>query len=513
MKLSQLKIGSLLSYIQMGVSIVINLIYTPIMIKCLGQSEYGLYQTVSSTISMLSILSLGFNASYIRYFSKYKNNNEKNEIYKLNGLFLLIFLFIGVIAFVCGLFITINLNLVFSDGLSFSEYVIAKKLMFILTINLTLMFPMSVFQNIISAYERFIALKLLGMIKTIFSPLLCIPLLLLGYKSIALVSVTLIISIITDSLYIYYVLKVLESKFVFHGFNKNILKDIVIYTSFIAINLIVDQINMNIDKIIIARYRGAIEVGVYSVGFTLYQLYQNFSSAISGVFTPRIHAIVNKNTNNKKEQSKLLTTLFIKVGRIQFLILGLISTGIIIFGYSFIVKLWAGAGFENSYLVAILLIIPSSIALIQNLGIEMQRALNKHQYRSIIYLLMAIINLFLSIILCQLYGAVGSAIGTSISLIVANGFIMNVIYYKICHIDVILFWKNILRMSLGLICPIFVGVILNKTIVINGYFTFILCIIIYTLVYIISMWLISMNKYEKKLILKPLNNIARYFMK
>ena len=66
-KINQIKIGAVLSYLQIGLSVVISLIYTPVMLRLLGQSEYGLYSTVSSTIAMLSILSLGFNSSYIRY--------------------------------------------------------------------------------------------------------------------------------------------------------------------------------------------------------------------------------------------------------------------------------------------------------------------------------------------------------------------------------------------------------------------------------------------------------------
>ena len=71
MKINQLKLGSLLTYAQMALSIGINLVYTPIMIRCLGQSEYGLYQTALSVISMMSVLNLGFSNSYIRYYSKY----------------------------------------------------------------------------------------------------------------------------------------------------------------------------------------------------------------------------------------------------------------------------------------------------------------------------------------------------------------------------------------------------------------------------------------------------------
>ena len=88
---NQIKIGSLLSYFQLVIGVIIQLVYTPIMIRFLGQSEYGLYNTVASTISMLSILSLGFNSGYIRYYSIYKKKEDDISIEKLNGLYIFIF--------------------------------------------------------------------------------------------------------------------------------------------------------------------------------------------------------------------------------------------------------------------------------------------------------------------------------------------------------------------------------------------------------------------------------------
>ena len=141
----------------------------------------------------------------------------------------------------------------------------------------------------------------------------------------------------------------------------------------------------------------------------------------------------------------MLTELFVKVGRIQFILLGLLASGVVFFGKDFITKYWAGSEYGESYYVVLLLVLPASIALIQNIGIEIQRAQNKHKFRAIVYTIMALVNLGLSIILCQKYGAVGSAIGTAISLVMANGFIMNFYYHKNCNIDIICFWKNIAR--------------------------------------------------------------------
>lgn len=127
--MNQRKLGSIISYVQMALGVIVSLIYTPYMIKILGQSEYGLYNTVASTISMMSVLSLGFNSSYIRYYSRYKEEQDTDSIYKLNGLFVLIFSVIGMIALICGLYISGHLEIVFKDGLTASEYTLARKLL------------------------------------------------------------------------------------------------------------------------------------------------------------------------------------------------------------------------------------------------------------------------------------------------------------------------------------------------------------------------------------------------
>ncbi len=501
--INQIKWGSILSYVQMGLNIIIGLIYTPLMIRLLGQSEYGLYNTVASTISSLSILSLGFNSSYIRYYSKYKKENDEEGINNLNGLFIIIFLIIGIIAFACGLFLSFNLNLVFSDGLTQREYQIAKVLMLLLTINLSVAFPMSVFINIISAYERFVFLKISGMIRTVAAPLIIIPLLYLGFKSIGIVVVTVILSFIVDCLYVWYVFFELHCKFKFDHLEFKLFKDILIFSSFIAINIIVDQINTNIDKILLGRFKGTSEVAIYSVGASLNAYYTLFSTSVSGVFTPRIHKIINEYNHDKIELRSRVSDLFIRVGRIQYAILGLILSGIIFFGMPFIVNIWAGKGYEASYYVTLLLVIPATIPLIQNLGIEIQRALNLHQFRSIVYMIMALMNLIASIYLCQLFGAIGSAIGTAIAVLIANGLIMNIFYHKRCYIDIISFWKNIIKMSRGIIIPIVVGIVMISFINLNNRLLLLLCICTYGVIYCISMWFLGINEYEKDLIKKP----------
>ena len=88
MKINQLKAGAILSYVSMGLGYIISIIYTPIMLRLLGQSQYGLYNLVSSVVSYLGLLSFGFGSAYMRYYSRYKVNNDEENIAKLNGMFI-----------------------------------------------------------------------------------------------------------------------------------------------------------------------------------------------------------------------------------------------------------------------------------------------------------------------------------------------------------------------------------------------------------------------------------------
>lgn len=506
MNTNQLKLGSLLSYGQMVLGILIGLFYTPAMIRLLGDSEYGLYNTVASTISMLSILSLGFNSSYIRYYSQYKKQGNQQRIDSLNGLFMLIFIIIGLVAFACGMFLSVNLEMVFSDGLTEGEYRIARVLMMLLSVNLGLSFPMSVFTSIISAHERYVVLKLLAMMKTVVGPLVSLPLLLLGRGSIAMVSVTLVISLTTDLIYFLYVRKKLGCRFVFRNFEQGLFRQLLIFTSFIALNLIVNEVNTNIPKFLLGRFCGTTSVAIYSAGYILYQYYVTFSTSISGVFTPRIHRLVQDHWEQPVKQRQVLTEMFVKVGRLQYAVLALIASGFVMFGKSFMLR-WAGADYGDSYYVTLLLMLPATIALTQNVGIEIQRAMNRHKFRSIAYIIMAAINLSLSIVLSQKYGTLGATVGTAISLLVANGLIMNIYYHKKCQIDIVTFWKNILRMSVGMVPALAVGVVCNLYLDLSQTAVLVAGIGLYALVYGAGMWLLGLNGYEKDLIRKPLRKL------
>lgn len=502
MNFSQKKIGVILSYIGQLINIFVGLIYTPIMLRLVGQSEYGLYQLVNSVVSYLSLLSLGFGSSYLRFYSKYKVKDDEESIAKLNGIFMIIFCIISVICVLCGTIMVERIHNIFGTGLTEREYVKAKILMELLIINLAMTFPNSVFNCSITASERFLFQKLLIVIQNLFNPFLSLPLLIMGYGSIGMVSVTTFLTFIVLLSNIYYCFKKLHIRFIFHGFKIGLLKEMWVFTFFIFINQIIDQINWSVDKFLLGRFAGTTAVAVYGVGGQINSLYLQFSTSISNVFVPKVNRIVAESNNNTK-----LTILFTKVGRIQFMVLGLILSGFVFFGHSF-VEIWAGQEYEDSYVIALLLIVPVTVPLIQNLGIEIQRAKNMHKARAIVYLFIALANVAVSIPLIKLMGPIGAALGTAISLFAGNILFMNWYYHFRIEIDMIYFWKEIMKFISALIVPSIVGMLIIKFIDIRGFIRLGIVTIIYTIIYFFSMYLFGMNFEEKKIVTEPLKKIC-----
>ncbi|MCQ2454869.1 MAG: oligosaccharide flippase family protein [Clostridia bacterium] len=497
--------GVILQYSQMALSILIQLIYTPIMLRILGKNEYGIYNIAASTIAYLSLLSLGFGASYIRWYSMYKKNDDNTGISKLNGLYLIVFSFIGIIAIVVGFILTSNVGIFFNSTYKSAEIETAKILMFFLTINLAFSFPASVFISYISSQQKFVFQKIVNIGKTILSPVANIIFLYLGFGSVGMVISTTAISLIVDIVNIYFCFAKLKMKISFSNLNWRLLKDIFVFSIFIAINQIIDQINWQTDKIILGKIINGTAVAIYAVGAQINTMFVHFSTAVSSVFAPKVNMIVSRNEKNMDEQ---LTNIFIKVGRIQWFILSLILSGFIFFGEYF-VRRWAGKSYSNSYIVALLLMTPGIIPFIQNIGIEIQRAKYKHKFRSIVYLFMALINVVLTIFLVKIWGEIGAALGTAISLVLANGIIMNIYYHKRCGINILKFWKSIFLTLKAYIIPVILGVLLFKFYSFSSLFDFLIIVLLYSVVFFVSLYFFGFNNEEKEAVNKAVRMVLK----
>ena len=496
MKNKEIKIGAILSYIYIIVNNIVGIFYTPIMLRYMGQSEYGLYSLAASIIGYLTVLDLGFGNAIIVYTSKYLAKGNKEELKNLHGMFKVLYTFIGIIVLFIGLILYFNVEKMFSNSMSTYEIGRAKIIMLILTVNLAVTFSMSIYGSIIIAYEKFIFSKILNIVRQILNPLIMLPLLILGYKAIAMTVVLTILNVFCLLANKIYCKKKLELNMKILKWDKTLLKEIFGYSFFIFLCTIADKANWSIDQIILGSISGTIVVAIYSLATQVNSIYLSFSNAITGVLIPKVTKMIENQASDKE-----ISEIFIKNGRIQYIILALILSGFIIFGKEFIL-LWAGKDYNTSYYIACLLIASATITIIQDLGVAILQAKNLVKFRSLIYVSLAFFNICISIPLSKIYGGIGAALGTAITLFIRDAIIMNIYYYKRAKLDIPKFWKSIFIMSIPILFIALIGFTINIRLYYISWLTLIIKICVYTIIFCLVAYKFSLNNYEKNLFVK-----------
>ena len=211
--------------------------------------------------------------------------------------------------------------------------------------------------------------------------------------------------------------------------------------------------------------------------------------------------MVTKN-NDKKE----LSDLFIRTGRVQYIVMAFILSGFIVFGKYFI-RFWAGDGYGDAYTIALLFLVPLTIPLIQNLGITILQARNQMRFRSEVYVIIALISLGFQIPLAKYYGGIGCAMAIAGALTLGQIIVMNIYYHKKQGLDIIGFWKEIIQMSIVpfLLCTAAICVLHFYPIL--TFKNMCLGILIFTALYLPLFMKLSMNRYERNLVLAPIKKI------
>lgn len=498
--MNQLKAGAALNYVSISLNMVVGLIYTPYMLRMLGQSEYGLYSLAASIIAYLTVLDLGFGNAIVRYTAKFRAEGKQREQEEMFGMFFVLYIGIGVVAMIAGSVLSLNVENLFARSMIETEVERTRIMLWLMTFNLAFTFPMSIWGSIMTAYERFVFQRLVSIIRSVLNPVVMVLLLVIGYKAVAMVVVTTLFNVVTLLINWWYCQNRLAIKIRFARFNWSFLKEVAIYSFWIFLNAIMDRIYWSTGQFVLGIYRGAVAIAVYAVAIQLQSMFMMFSTAISNVFLPRVTAMVAKE-NNEQE----ISNLFVRTGRLQYIIMAFILSAFIVFGKPFI-QLWAGAGYEDAYYICLLFFIPLTIPLIQNLGITVLQARNQMKFRSLLYIVIALASLGLSILLAKPYGGYGCAFATSLALLIGQGLIMNIYYHRKQHLDMVKFWKEIIKMSLVPVCFVVAGLMVINSAAFSTMtiLNFVGLGLLFTVAYGFVFWYFGMNKDEKDLISQPI---------
>ena len=486
----QIKLGAVLSYAAIALNILAGLLYTPWMVQQIGQSQYGLY-TLANSLIALFMVDFGLSSAVSRYLSKYRAENNEDKIQSFLGAVYKLYLVIDVAIFAILIVVFFCIDSIYVK-LSPTEIEQFKVVYVISALFAVLNFPFVTLNGILNSYEKFIQQKLADIIYRVLVIGLTVVALLVGYGLYGLVALHAVAGLATTLIKLLCVKKFTSVKVSFKGINNGIYHEIFSFSVWVTVSSLAQRLVFNITPSILGIVSNVAAIAVFGIVTTIEGYTYIISSAINGMFLPKISQIYAK-TNSTKD----LTPLLLKVGKFQFALSGLVLVGFATVGKLF-VELWMGSEYIDAYYGIILVIIPGMLGNALQIANTAFVALNKVKLQAQINMIMGIINVVLSFIFSYYWGVVGA----SLSIFVSYSFrvvALAVVSYKKLGIDIPIFVKQCyLKMSLPVAMSVFAGFLINMFSIGGGWLEFVVKGFVISVFYITMMYFVGFSPKERK---------------
>ena len=495
--MSQKRIGVIISYLNLIMSMIVNIFLIPLMIKSFGDIDYSIYKVMQSFAGPLAMFHLGISTVVTRSIVKYHSEDNYTETEKQNtmAMALLVSGLMSLLVAVAGVVMYVAIPSMYGDSYTAESLALGCEIFSVFVISSIFHMMTDAFSGCVVGREKFVVSAAVPLMKTVLKVLLMGIFLMCGMNVFYIALADLLISVFTFAVLFFYAVFGLHEIPRLYYLDKRQLIEIFSFGTAILLQAIVNQVNNNMDTMILGAFveEKAI-ITMYSSALTVYAIYNSLVSVITTFFLPKATRLISRNASGKE-----LTDFVIFPGRFQAMIAVACVFGFLLFGQNFI-SVWIGAQYMDAYWVTLLLMIPVTIPLVENAAISILDASLKRMYRSVVLVVMAVINVIVSIILVRLIGFWGAAIGTFASLIIGHGILMNIYYAKTFKMEIGRMFRSIFKgvLPAGMVASIVcipLAVFVENTVI----FFLIKCVS-FLVVYALLLWLFGMNSYEKGMV-------------
>ena len=489
---NEVKYGAILSYALIFINTIYGLIITPYILSTIGTSEYGVYKTIGSMTASLSVLELGIGGTMQRYIAKFNALGQKKEASNFSAMGLMQAAVLGVVMLGVGICLFFSIEGVYSSTFSSFELKRAKQIFVFQLLYVVFHIFENVLFGVISGYNKFIFTNSVKFCTIIIKVILYFIVLPIFKNSLTIVIISFLLEIFIILFELIFIKFSLKHKIHFYNWDGALFKESFLYTLLLFIQSIIIQFNGNIDNIVIGAVIGTSAVTVYSFAIQVYNMYTMCATSVSNVVLPTITKQIYSGANSH-ELGKTIE----KFGRVQWMFLGAALIGFLCCGKEFF-GLWLGNGFNDCWYLAIILMVPSTFPLIVNVCLAILKVKNLLKFRTVSMLYSVIINVIFTVIGTRFWGYWAAAIGTALYTVVGSIISMNIYYQKKLGINI---FKLYLRIS-GKITPCLLisavpCLILNRFIY-GSWFSLIIKITVYVIVYGVLLITVALNKNEKQ---------------
>lgn len=490
---NQLKYGAIISYFAIVSNILLGFFYTPWMIEQIGKSQYGLYTLANSLITMF-LVDFGLSAATGRYISKYLAEGKKEEINNFLGVIYKLYCIIDVIIFFALLIIYFFIDKIYVklSPIELEQF----KVVYILAASFAIVnFPFVTLNGILTAYEKFIQLKMADLLHKLLVVITTIIALACGGGLYSVVAVNSFSGLLTILYKLIIIRKKIPIKPNFVYTDRKLYKSIFGFSAWSTVSTIAHRLVINITPSILGIVSNTASIAVFGVVTTLEGYAYIITTAIDGMFMPKISRIISE-----KKDLKYITPLMVKFGKLQLMLQGLIFVGFYLVGKQFI-SLWMGADYIEAYYGALLLLFPGLLYNPMQIANTTVIVVNKVKIPAIANVIAGIINVVLSFAFSIKFGVIGACSAILVSYTI-RVIILWFTYQKKLGLQMFLFAKKCyLRMA----CPIFLVLLICNFIIRflpkSGWLALVISALVVCTIYIIMVFMLGFSKSEKKDIL------------
>ena len=497
----ELKLGVVLSYLLIGLTIVSGLLLVPFIINGLGESNYGVYNAASSLIAMF-VVDLGLGTAVTKFVSKYRVTSNQEEINKITSVVFACFIFLAAILLIIFGSLFPFLKNIYS---SFTpEEVESLKYVFIIVVAYTVLtFPFSIVNGILVSYDKIFLTKIADIISKLVFIILTILVLVFNLGLYFLTACYAVHGVLSVAIKLFFVKTKTPTKF-FYKIKwqefKQIFKDVISFSIWAAINSFGRVILVSVAPMILGFAspfaEGTTEITIFSNAARIESYVSLFATAFGSIFYPSISRILFKDSDDYTKSLPEFHRFHIKIARIQVLILSIMLAGLVIFGKDFI-YLWLGSGFDKSYYCMIALCLPALFFYPLQIAENAIAAVEKIKHCGLATIISTVVGIGASIGLAFPWGAIGVSIGICIGFITRT-ILFNIIFNRYLKINPLSFYfKSYVSFLIPVAISVVVGVILNKMLPDATWIYFLIKVFIASICYIACVCVVGLNSEER----------------
>ena len=504
--LNKRKSGAIASYAYTICQMIVGLVYVPLLLGGIGRAEYGLYQFIGSIIAYITIVNTTLGSGITRFYCKYLAEGDEDGMANTLAIATKAIRWVSIGSIIVGIACMGIVRVVYAESFTLWELDESCILLGILVLNLIVTMSNTVSASVITAHEEFTFLKLTQLAVIVMQPLVIVLVIQWFPYALSVCIVQLALNVCLRMIQHGFAKKRLNMDTRLRFVDEQLQRDLIRFSGGIILGVVADEIFWRTDQLILGYYYGTETVAVYAVGAQICLTYMPLGQAVASVFMPKISRIMEL-----PDRLRELSTLFARVARLSAYPLLLVLTGFIIFGQDFI-RLWAGDGFEEAYWVAVIIMVPFTVDIMQSIGIVILQVMDRYAFRGKMYLVAAIANVAVTIVLAREFGCIGAAAATGITLFVVSDILVNFYYARACGLDMVYFWRKVARMMAPIIPLCCVGVFawsgLSSTLEI-GWPALLAGIACYTLLFVAFALVACCDSYERDLARGALRFLGR----